>query len=338
MIVDAHLDLAWNALRGRDVTRPAAEQPSRPNEIATVGLPDLRAGGVGLICGTIFIAPETYTNGDGGPDFARAKHLAIQQLLWYLEQQQAGRLRVVETVADLPTSPPGADKPLPTVLLLEGADCIHSSEDVQDLWDVGLRAVGLAWRKTRHAGGTNEPGPITPSGARLVRDLTSFGMIHDASHLAEESFWNLADLTPGPIMASHSNCARIVGEDPKAVGRHLTDRMIAEIARRDGIVGINLFDRFLLPAAEYGKRRATLDDVVRHIDHVCQVAGNAAHVGIGTDMDGGLGRDQCPEGIETSADLPKLTEALIEAGFSQDDAFDISGGNWLRFFRDYLPV
>jgi membrane dipeptidase len=150
--------------------------------------------------------------------------------------------------------------------------------------------------------------------------------------LAEESFWQLLDLSPGPVMASHSNCRAIVPTD-----RQLSDDMIRALVRRGGVIGINFFDKFLVPPPEYKTRRATLADVVRHVRHMCDLAGDARHVGIGTDMDGGLGREQIPREILTSADLPRVGEALADAGFSDGDAQDILGGNWLRFFRDRLP-
>jgi membrane dipeptidase len=141
------------------------------------------------------------------------------------------------------------------------------------------------------------------------------------------------DLTQGPVIASHSNCRAIVGEGD----RHLTDEMIREIAKRNGVIGINFFDRFLLPKSEYGKRRATLNDVVAHMKHVCNLTGTARHVAIGTDMDGGLGREQIPVEIQTSADLPKVADALNSAGFPDADIAQILAGNWTSFFRRNLP-
>jgi membrane dipeptidase len=196
-----------------------------------------------------------------------------------------------------------------------------------------LRAVGLAWKRTRYAGGTGMPGPLTSDGVELVRELDRFGIIHDTSHLAEQSFWQLLEITSGPVMASHSNCRLIVPTD-----RQLSDDMIRAIVDRGGVIGINFFDRFLLPPEQYGKRRATLADMVMHIRHICELAGNARHVGLGTDMDGGLGRDQIPIEIKTSADLPRVADALATAGFAKADITAIMGGNWLRFFAEVMPA
>lgn len=344
LIVDAHLDLAYNVTRGRDVTLPAAQQKSTDAEIPTVGLPDLKAGGVRLVCATIFTEPSLngspgYTNAD------EARAAALTQLHWYQQQQATGAMRFIHCPKDLPISPtpgtPGegqgagppetSPSPQHAILLLEGADPFRTPADVAEWFTAGLRIVGLAWKQTRMAGGTGQPGPLTPAGIDMIYELDRFGIIHDTSHLAEESFWQLLDLAEGPIIASHSNCRAIVPTD-----RQLSDDMARAIIKRGGVIGINFFDKFLIPPAEYGKRRATLQDVVRHISHFCDLAGNTQHVGLGTDMDGGLGRDQIPSEITSAADLPKLADALNHAGFEDAAVANLLGENWLRFFHQNL--
>jgi membrane dipeptidase len=334
-ITDAHLDLAYNVQRGRDVKLAAAEQPVMGDEIATVGLPDLRAGGVGLICATIFCLPASAAHpGDprGYHDAASARELAMMQLDWYRRAHADGQLRLVKTRAELPTAGDSNAAAIPAIILLEGADALRTPADVAGWYEAGMRIVGLAWKRTRYSGGTGEPGPLTAEGVALVGELDRFGIIHDASHLAEESFWQLLEVSGGPVIASHSNCRAIVPTD-----RQLSDAMIQAIIKRGGVIGINFFDKFLLTPAEYGKRRATLADVVNHISRMCDLAGNAKHVGIGTDMDGGLGREQIPQEIRTSSDLPRVADALAKAGFGDSDIALILGGNWLRFFGDHLP-
>jgi membrane dipeptidase len=331
-IVDAHLDLAYNACRGRDVLLPAAQQ-APDEDIPTVGLPDLRDGGVGLVCATVFCEPAL----DGKPGYRTAEEAhrqAWQQVRWYQEQQAARRMRFVTRPADLPhpDDTRRAGDAQAAILLLEGADALRSPEDVRPWFEAGLRIVGLAWKRTRLAGGTGAPGPLTDEGLRLVRELDAFGLVHDTSHLAEESFWQLLDVSSGPVIASHSNCRRIVPTD-----RQLSDDMIRAVAARGGVIGINFFDKFLLPPGEYGTRRATLVDVTRHVQHVCDLVGNTTCVGIGTDMDGGLGREQIPEEIATSADLPRVAEVLSGAGFGDADVGRIMGANWLHFFNRALP-
>jgi membrane dipeptidase len=338
LIVDAHLDLAYNVTRGRDPRMPAAQQPVVDKEIATVGLPDLRAGGVGLICATIFCAPAGYGDRVGYTSAEEARQQALAQLAWYRSCVDEGLIRFVTGTTGVPPVPQdqGQDArgTLDAILLLEGADALRSPADVEEWFNAGLRIVGLAWKRTRYAGGTGAPGPLTPDGRALVRELDRMRIIHDASHLAEESLWNLLDLSSGPVIASHSNCRAIVGEGD----RHLSDEMIRALAQRGGVIGVNFYDKFLLPRSEHGRRRATLADVVAHVSHICELAGSADHVGLGTDMDGGLGREQIPVEIRTSADLPRVAESLSAAGFGDKDVNAIMGGNWRRFFAAALPV
>jgi membrane dipeptidase len=327
-IVDAHLDLSYNALSGRDVLRPAAEQAPDDGGIPTVGLPDLRRGGVGLVCATVFCAPAY--DGHAGYATADQAHAEGQRHLdWYRGQTRAGQFQFVRSPSDLDRDTNAQQ----AILLLEGADPLRTEQDVADWHAAGLRIVGLAWRSTRHAGGTGCPGPLTAEGIATVQHLDRRGIIHDASHLAEQSFWDLLGLSAGPVMASHSNCRSIVPTD-----RQLSDDMARALFARGGVIGINFFDRFLLPPDQYGKRRATLDDVITHVKHLCDLAGDAAHVGLGTDMDGGLGRNEIPVEIQTSADLPRLADALSAAGYGDAAVAGIMGENWLRFFRKHLPI
>jgi membrane dipeptidase len=330
-IVDAHLDLAYNALRGREVLRPAVEQTPDSEGIPSVGLPDLHAGKVGMICATIFCMPAIkeeagYRNAD------EARQAGLEQLRWYHEREKESVFRFVRSRRDLPDGSSAGSAPLPAILLLEGADPLRSPADVAEWFAAGMRIVGLAWRQTRYAGGTGAPGPLTPAGVDLLPELDRFGVIHDLSHLAEEAFWQLLDRSNGPVMASHSNCRAFVPTD-----RQLSDEMIKAIVARGGVIGINFFDKFLLRPGVYKTRRATLSDVVEHINRICDLAGDAAHVAIGTDMDGGLGREQIPEEIRTSEDLPRVGDALSAAGFDTAAVKGILGQNWLRFFRRTLP-
>jgi membrane dipeptidase len=327
-IIDAHLDLAYNAVRGREILRPARQQTADAEGIPSVGLPDLREGHVGLICATIFCAPDDpKERGYRTPDEAHA--MAMQQIEWYRSAAGSSEMEFVTGALQVPST---ANECVPAIMLLEGADPIRDPAEVQEFFDAGVRIVGLAWRKTRYAGGTGAPGPLTADGIKLVRELDRYGIIHDASHLAEDSFWQLMDLSAGKVIASHSNCRSIVPTD-----RQLSDKMIRSIAGRGGVIGINFYDRFLIPPAEHGKRRATLGDVATHLKHMCDVIGDARHLGIGTDMDGGLGREQIPIEIETSADLPRLADALTASRFDDEAVRNIMGENWRRFFSSALP-
>lgn len=338
MIVDAHLDIAYNALRGRDVRLPAAHQNPDNDGIPSVGLPDLREGNVNLVFATLFCMPHSGDADCGYRSPAEAHAAAREQLAWYLEQERARELRIIRSEADLhgflgkTGNPPPPVRPA-AVLLLEGADPIRDPDDAADWYRAGIRIVGLAWKQTRYAGGTGHPGPLTADGVTMVRALDRLHMIHDVSHLAERSFWQLLELSSGPVMASHSNCRAIVPTD-----RHLSDEMIRALVARGGIIGINFYDRFLLPPEDYGSRRASLSDVVRHIRHICDLAGSANHVAIGTDMDGGISADRLPMEIRTSADLPRVADALAASGFDDIQVHSVLAGNWIMFLRSNLHL
>ncbi len=330
IIVDAHLDLSYNALNRQDILLPARDRKPTGPQIPTVGLPDLAAGNVGVVCATVFTAPSI----DGGEGYRNADEAYAQgqaHLAYYQNQERAGRFRFIKWRDEM-VGVADATQSQNAILLMEGADPLRTPADIQPWFDAGLRIVGLAWKQTRYAGGTGDPGPLTADGVAMARALDQRGIIHDTSHLAEESFWQLLDLTRGPVMASHSNCRSIVPTD-----RQLSDEMIRAIFARGGVIGINFYDKFLLPPQQYGKRRANLGDVVTHMKHMCDLAGNARHVAIGTDMDGGLGRNEIPIEIETSADLPRLAATLSDAGFGDADVAGIMGGNWVEFFGRSLP-
>jgi membrane dipeptidase len=330
-IVDAHLDLAYNALHGREVLLPAAQQtPGNVQEdgIPSVGLPDLRRGSVGLICATIYCEPDE-GKGKGYRTADQANAEARRHMAWYQQQFASGEMKLVRSPGELPSAPA---KSISTIILMEGGDPLRNEEDVKFFFDAGVRIVGLAWKRTRHAGGTGAPGPLTDEGRRMVPFLDRFGIIHDASHLAEESFWNLLEMTDGPLMASHSNCRAFNPTD-----RQLSDDMIRALIQRGGVIGINFYDKFLVPPEEFRKRKANLNDVLRHVRHICEIAGDAKHVAIGTDMDGGFGREEIPQEIPSAGELPRVAEFLGKAGFAAHDVEGIMGGNWLRFFQRSLP-
>jgi membrane dipeptidase len=327
LIVDAHLDLADNAVRGRPIHLHAHQQKPDEDGIPTVGLPDLREGGVSLICATIFCQP-CYDDKPGYQTADEAHSAALTQLNWYQTQESAGTMHILHRPADFSRQVPETQ----AILLMEGADPLRDENDVRGFFESGIRIVGLTWKEgTRYAGGNARPGPLTPDGIALVKSLDRLGIIHDVSHLADQAFHDLLELTPGPVIASHSNCRAIVPGE-----RQLSDEIIRAIVSRSGMIGVNFYDKFLVPPDAQTKRRATLADVTNHIRHVCDIAGSAAHVGLGTDMDGGLGREQIPVEIETSADLPRVANALSSAGFSDEDITAIMGENWAQFFSKHL--
>ncbi len=355
LIVDAHEDIAYNAVFGeRDFRLSAHEKRQRdPGDNkagregdAIVGVPDLLKGNVAVVFGTLYASPARSAFGgekrDGYTTPQEAEAQARKQLDYYRRvADEDDRVTIIQSRSDLDAhravwqSPDEKAHRVGVVMLMEGADPIVKPDDVKRWFDEGVRIVGLSWSQTRYAGGTRAPGPLTDDGKQLLRQMNDAGMIWDVSHLAEESFWQGLDQFHGRVIASHSNCRSYVPTD-----RHLSDEMIRALVERDAVIGTVIYNRFLKEdwKPEMGKSAVTLgDDVLRHVDHICQIAGNARHVGIGSDFDGGFGAQSIPAELDTVADLPKLATVLTGAGYKQADVENIMGGNWLRLLHESLP-
>lgn len=346
VIVDGHLDIAWNKVAlQRDflesVTRKRAREGTHPAHgegSALVGLPEMLAGNVRVAFATLYVSPTRPNRQGWGRTYStphEAYDQAMEQLAYYTElPERDERVALIATREDLERVLATSEQ-VGLVILMEGADPIIAPEQTAEWFERGVRIVGLAWQQTRYAGGTGAPGPLTALGRALMPHLERAGMILDVSHLAEESFWNALDMFGGTVVASHSNCRALVDSD-----RHLSDAMIRALVERDGMIGIVLYGRFLKPGWEISARRdaLTLADGVRHIEYICERAGDTRHVGIGSDFDGGFGMEAVPREIETIADLHRLGDALSDARFSDADIANILGNNWIRLLRRALPA
>ena len=216
------------------------------------------------------------------------------------------------------------------VVLMEGADPIVRPNDVSKWWDRGVRIVGTSWGATRYAGGTGTPTGLTPEGRELIAALEAQGMIVDASHQSWEAFADTLEVGVTRLMASHSNTFALTPTS----NRHISDEMIQAIGARNGMIGTVLFNAFLEPqwTREDPSVPVTLENqVLGHMTHVAKLIG-WNRVGIGSDIDGGLGRNETPEGLETIADLQ-----MIGAVVPESEREGVLGGNWLTFLRKNLP-
>lgn len=239
----------------------------------------------------------------------------------------------------VPSMPPGivsdrsvsALPPLHVGVLIENADPIRSPEELGWWKERGVVAIGLAWAKaSRYAGGNSTDLGVSPLGKELVREMDRLRIVHDVSHLSERAFDELLSLTARPVVASHSNCRALLGgENAANRQRHLTDAQIRAIASRGGVIGLNLFAQFVRSGLE-GAQRPSIDDAIAHVEHVCSLTGSRAHVGLGSDMDGGLSAARLPDGIDSPADLPKLLGALARRGWSDRDLRGFACENWVR--------
>ncbi len=360
IIVDAHSDLAWNMLNfGRDYTRSAAETRAaekggiavEKNGNTLIGWSDYQEGRVAIVFATLFAAPARTKEGDWDKlcyaTNEEAHRVYRDQLDAYhrLTESHPDRFRLILNRGELNEhlaewkEAGQREKSVGLVVLMEGADGIRSVDELAEWHDLGLRLIGLSWHGTRYAGGTREPGPLTPEGRTLLRSMAELGFILDLSHMDEQAAWEALDLYEGPIVATHVNCLALLPDYP--TNRHFSDRLLRAILERGGIVGSVVFNDFLKSgwSVRTGSRRdeVPLDTVAAHIDHVCQLAGDALHAGIGSDFDGGFGLQSTPPEIDTVADLQKLVPLLQTRGYNETDVAQVMGGNWLRCLRENLP-
>lgn len=361
IIVDAHQDIAYNALSfERDYLLSTFEKRRReagsPVEVvqgrATLGLPDALIGRVGIVFATLFTEPARKNAILGGAISEQAYRTpqeayrrGMDQLDYYQRLfDRSTFIRPVRSLAELDavlaTWDDGRDLPAHVqgmVMLMENADPILEPKQFEEWYARGVRVVGPAWASTRYCGGTGEPGPLTALGRELLDVMAGLNALLDLSHMAEQSFFEALDRYAGALIASHSNPRRFIEgrTDPE---RLLTDTQIRRLAERDGVMGIVPFNWFLHGQWTRGDARLPLSRLLEAIDYVCQLTGSAAHVGIGTDFDGGFGEASLPEGIDTVSDLWGLGPALAARGYAQANVEAILSGNFLRKLRQTLPA
>lgn len=323
---DAHLDLAYLAVTGRDML---AQPPASHDNPAALTLLSLAESNVRRAAATIFIQPrgaDASGHNITGPwcysSIEEAHQQSLRQIRQYHQWEAAGHL----TIAD--HSDPTMATPLEVVLLLEGAAGIRKVEDLTDFYAHGIRILALTWvGENQWAGGDQSGGDVTTEGLKLLGRADDLGMVHDVSHLSQRAFWTVLENTHRPKIASHSNCRGLLPgkQHPE---RHLSDQQILALANIDGVIGINLFAKFLVSAGP-----ATLADVVRHIEHIVQLTGRTDIVGLGSDMDGGFSALDLPAGITRPADLWKICEALASSGFTDHQIEQFAWNNWDQFFK-----
>ncbi len=351
LLIDAHLDLSLNAVNwNRDLTRSTAEirrseqgmtQPGRATN--TVALPDMRRGEVAIAIATVLARsnPKGNTNIDfKNQEIASAS--AQGQLAYYNILEAEGHLRQLRTWRDVESHlrewRADPDRcPLGYIFSMEGADPILSAAHVSFWWERGLRAAGIShFGLGSYAHGTGVSGGLTARGPDLLRAMREAGMILDVTHLADQAFWQAVEIFDGPIWASHNNCRALVPGD-----RQFSDDQLRHLIQRDAVIGAVLDIWMLYPGFKAGATPNTvvsLEDVVNHIDHICELAGNARHVAVGSDLDGEFGTEQTPHDVNTIADLQKLPGVLRSRGYSEADIEGIMHGNWLRIFERGLPA
>jgi len=357
-IIDAHLDLAWNALYfNRDllaaVPEVRAAERNMTDELSrgrnTVTIPELRRANV-VIC----VATLMGRSGIGRPygtstkrtdlDYANqtiAYSHAQGQLAYYRLLETQGHLRVITTRSELQAhweswQSASSPQPLGVIIGMEGGDSILNPEQVGAWWKDGLRCVGpVHYGRSQYAHGTSTDGPLSDAGVKLLKEFMRNGMILDVTHLSDQSFFHALDVYDGPLLASHHNCRALVPGE-----RQLTDDQIKLLIERDAVIGTAFDSWMLYPGWKRGETNPEvvgIEAAANHIDHICQLAGSADHCAFGTDLDGGFGTEQTPRDLNTIADIHKLEHIFSLRGYCGSDIDGIFFANWLRFFSKALP-
>jgi membrane dipeptidase len=347
LLIDSHLDLAMNALgwdrnldlEVYDIRLAEANMTEKGRGRGTVSLPELRKAEMAVCLATVIdrtARPNSPATGSASQEISYAK--AQGQLAYYRVLESQGKVRLLRDWPSLEQhftawQTRGRAEPLGFILSMEGADPIVWPEQVHSWWEDGLRVVSLShYGVSAYAHGTGTEGGLTEAGKALLREMDALGMILDVSHLADAAFWEALDGFRGPLLASHNCCRALVPGD-----RQFSDDQVRAIIARQGVVGVALDAWMLYPGwvkEQTPNTVVSLQAVADQIDHICQLAGDAHHAAIGSDLDGGYGTEQCPHDLDTIADLQKIPALLGKMGYAPQDIAAIMHGNWLRFLRE----
>jgi membrane dipeptidase len=347
MIIDSHLDLSWNALNWkRDLTQSIAEihrseegNTERGRGRNTVSFPELQKAEVAVCLATLLARSSQLKHPLlDYPSREIASAMGLGQLEYYHLMEARGHMRMlrdwpaVESHVAQWKQAGGIGTPLGFILAMEGADPILEPDQVELWWERGLRVVEpVHFGVSYYAHGTGAPGGLTSKGRELLANMEAVGMILDVTHLADESFWQALEIYHGPVLASHHACRALVPGD-----RQLADEQIKALVARGAVIGAPFDCWMLYPnfvAGETSNSLVSVERVIDHIDHVCQLAGNASHSAIGSDLDGGFGAEKSPHELNTIADLQMIPDLLRKRGYKEAEVEGIMHGNWLRFFR-----
>lgn len=346
--VEFNRDLTQSVDTIRKTETHLKDRPDRGR--GTVSLPEMRRAGIGLCVATQIARVEmnAWSPVTGWRSQAQAWAVTQGQLAWYRAMEEFGEMRQVRTKLEMeaqlalwasaPDDATRAKLPIGYILSLEGADSLLTPAFLERSYADGLRAIGPAhYGPGVYANGTDATGKFPPLGRELLREIERLGLILDATHLCDDCFWEALEHFSGPVWASHHLSRALVPHN-----RQLSDDMFRALIARGAVVGVALDAWMIVPGWQRGKTTPqssgiTLAHLADHIDHYCQLAGSARHVGIGSDLDGGFGTEQTPLDLDTITDLQKLDGILKSRGYSNEDITGIFSSNFLRFLRGALP-
>ncbi|HEY2931923.1 MAG TPA: dipeptidase [Acidobacteriota bacterium] len=352
IVIDTHADTLQRVLMGK-------QNISQRTQAGHIDLPRMREGGLDAEFFALWIDSPFV-----GP-VAVKRTLDLADAMNQVIGQSGGQMRLATTASDIENN--ARDGKLSALMGIEGGHAIDDDLGVLRMYQrMGVRYMTLTWSNANNWADSSGEAPkhngLTDFGRDVVREMNRIGMIVDISHVSDKTFWDTMKVTTKPVIASHSS-ARALND----VARNMRDDMLREVAKNGGVVGINFYSGFLSPdfaraSAASRATRPSVQDLIKkyngdlnrvaverylqyetmssltpppfkvlidHIDHVAKVAG-VEHVGLGSDFDG---VDSLPEGIHDVTDLPKITQALLDRGYTERDVGKILGGNFLRVLR-----
>ncbi len=327
LLIDTHNDATSRTVTGVDI--------GVASKAGHTDVPRLREGGVGAVFFAAYVAP-TYAKDNHSAN--RALQM-IDTVRHDIVAEHPKDFVLALTANDIVAAHKSGK--IAALIGIEGGHAIEDSPRlIRDFYALGARYMTLTHTNTNSwADSSGDTGDtaiqhhngLTDLGKQIVQEMNRVGMIVDISHVADKTFWDALETSKAPIFASHSSCRALCN-----VPRNMTDEMIVALAKKGGVIQINFNCGFLRQRSadtedsHTGRVRATLADVVAHIDHAVKIAGIDA-VGIGSDFDG----ITCtPEGLDDVSKFPNLTRALLEKGYSAADIRKIYGGNTLRLMRE----
>lgn len=265
-----------------------------------------------------FVNPRTYMNN------TLARVLSIIDIVYAASEKHSDKIKVCLSASDIKKAV--SEKKVAAVLSIEGGECLNGELSIlRQLYRLGVRSMLLAWNyRNLLADGAEEAHGkgLSDFGRKVVAEMNRLGMLVDVSHLCEASFCDVLSLTDAPVIASHSNSKAVCDNE-----RNLTDAQLMQIKNNGGVVGLNFYPYFL-----NNTENADIDDVVRHIEHICSVTGED-HIGIGADYDG----IECtPAGLEGTQCIPLLFERLLQLNYSSSFIEKLAGMNFMRVIEQVL--
>ena len=326
ILIDTHNDVPSATVAGLDL--------GKPNTDHMTDLPRMKNGGMGAQFFAAYVAPK-YVEGNHSAN--RALQM-IDTVRHDIIEKYPNDFLFATTAADIRRA--HKQHKIAALLGIEGGHAIEDSlRLLRRYYDEGVRYMTLTHANSNHwadsSGDANQPNHgLSPFGKEVVGEMNRLGMMVDISHVSDKTFWDALETSKAPIFASHSSC-RAISPAP----RNMTDEMIAALAKKGGVVQINFSCDFLnaevLKAEAAGaKLRATLADVVEHINHVVAIGGIGA-VGLGSDFDG---ISCAPVGLDGVDKWPNLTRALLEEGYTAGEIRKIYGENTLRLMGEVERV